>query len=83
MTADDWVKIIGACSAAFVVILGAIGALAVKLENYSKQVNGRMDQLLDLTATSSVAQGRAMGRVDEELEAPRPPAPPERPAART
>jgi hypothetical protein len=57
MSADDLVKLIGAMAGAVVVILGAIGALYARVRDLHKAVNGRMDQLLELTKSSATAQG--------------------------
>jgi len=61
MTGDDWVKIIGAIAAAAVLIIGAIGAIYMQVRSLRDRVNGRLDQLLELTAHSSEARGRLQG----------------------
>lgn len=61
MGADDWVKIISAAAGGTVVILGAIGALWVKLHAYRQEVNGRLGELLELTRSSAKAEGRLEG----------------------
>lgn len=70
MTVDDWVKIISAMAAAAAVILGAIGALWVKVHSYRQEVNGRMDQLLELTHTSSLAEGKAFRSIEHPASLP-------------
>jgi len=70
MTVDDWVKIIGAIAAAAGVILGAISALWVKVHSYRQEVNGRMDQLLELTHTSSLAEGKAFHSIKDPASSP-------------
>jgi hypothetical protein len=67
MTAQDWVLIVGAIAAATVSILGAVGALWVKVHSYDQKVNGRMTDLLSLTARSS----EAVGRLSAAVQAPR------------
>jgi len=61
VTADDWVKIIGAIAGAVVLVVGAIGAVYVQLAKLREQVNGRLTQLLELTERSSEARGRLQG----------------------
>ena len=58
MSADDWVKVIGALAGATVIVLGAIGALYVKVHAYEQRVNGRLGELLELTRSSAKAEGR-------------------------
>jgi hypothetical protein len=58
VSADDWVKIIGALASASVVLIGAMGALYVKIEQIHRVVNSRMTELLDLTRRSARAQGQ-------------------------
>jgi hypothetical protein len=58
MSADDWVKIIGALAAGIVIILAA-------LERTHRLVNSRMTELLNLTRTSARAAGRASERAGE------------------
>jgi hypothetical protein len=67
MTADDWVKIISALASGVVLILGAIATLWVKVHGYRSEVNGRMDQLLELTRSSAVAQGRLAQSIEHGL----------------
>jgi len=59
MTADDWVKVIGSVAGALVLVLTAIGALWVKVHEYRREVNGKMQQLLDVTREAGEAHGRA------------------------
>jgi len=59
LSGQDWVNIIAAVAAATVAIMSAIGVLWVKVHSYQAQVNGRMDQLLELTRTSARAAGKA------------------------
>ena len=61
MTGDDWVKVIGAIASGLVLVLAAITALWAKVHEYHRGVNGRMDQLLELTRQSSMALGRLQG----------------------
>jgi hypothetical protein len=61
VTSDDWVKIIGAVGTSAVIILGAIGALWAKVHGYRGEVNGRMDELLTLTRSSAIAEGKLAG----------------------
>jgi len=61
MSADDWVKIIGAIGASLVLVLGSIGALYVKVVEYRREVDGKMGQLLELTRRSAHAEGRLEG----------------------
>jgi len=61
VTADDWVKIIGAIASALVLVLGAIGLLWANVHEYRQEVNGKMSELLDLTRTSARAEGRLEG----------------------
>jgi hypothetical protein len=58
MSGQDWVAIIGATGGALVLVLGAISALYVRIQLYHREINGRMDQLLETTRTSGVAEGR-------------------------
>ena len=58
MTGDDWVKIIGAIASGLVLIIASISALWFKVRDYQRDVNGRMDQLLELTRRSAQAEGR-------------------------
>jgi glucokinase len=58
MTSQDFATIIGATAAAVALVLGAIGALYVKVHSVGEAVNGRMTELLELTRQSSRAQGR-------------------------
>jgi hypothetical protein len=57
MTADDWVKLIGAAAGGLVVVLGAIGALYVKIHQVGTAVNGRLSQLLSVTSAAAKAEG--------------------------
>lgn len=59
MSAQDISIIIGALAAGIAVVLGAIGALWVKLHGYQTEVNGRMDQLLEETRNAARLQGKA------------------------
>jgi hypothetical protein len=70
MTADDWVKIISAIASGLVLILGAIAALWLKVHGYRSEVNGRMDQLLELTRSSAIAQGRLAHSIEQGLTPP-------------
>lgn len=56
MTADQ--QFILAIFAQLAVLITAAGAVWIKLESLHHQVNSRMDQLLELTATSSEALGQ-------------------------
>jgi len=58
MSADEAAKLIGAVAAAVVVVLGAIGALYVKIHSVGVQVNGRMTELLELTRKAAYARGQ-------------------------
>jgi hypothetical protein len=66
MTADDWVKLIGAGAAATVMVLGAIGALWAKIHAYSVAVDGRMSELLSATRSAATAEGKATGHAEEK-----------------
>jgi len=57
MSTNDTVALIGAVASAVAVILGAIGALWVKIHGVEMSVNGRMTELLELTRSSSRAEG--------------------------
>jgi len=75
VSADDWVKLIGATAGAVALIAGALGAVWVKIANVGRRVDGRMDELLELTAKSSLAEGRLAAphihaRVDDPGELP-------------
>jgi hypothetical protein len=61
MTAQDWVAIIGAVAGGLVTILGACGAVYVQVRKTHNLVNSRMSQLLELTKTSAIAEGRLAG----------------------
>jgi len=61
MSVDDWVKLIAASASAFAVILAAIGGVYVQVRKYHAEVNSRMGELLELTRSSSLAQGRLEG----------------------
>jgi hypothetical protein len=58
VTSQDWVAIIGAIAAGFVLVLTAVGALYQRIHQYQERVDGRMTELLDLTRQSSRAEGR-------------------------
>jgi hypothetical protein len=58
LTADDIVKIIGAVSVATVAILGAVGAIYAQIRRIHQMVNGRMNELLELTRSSSRTAGQ-------------------------
>jgi hypothetical protein len=58
MTADDWVKVIGAIGSASVLIIGALGAVYLQVRKTHQLVNSRMTELLDLTRKSSLAEGK-------------------------
>lgn len=57
MPASDIISLIGAVAAASVAVLGAIGALYVKMHGVERTVNGRMTELLALTRSSAKAEG--------------------------
>jgi hypothetical protein len=80
VTAQDWVLIVGAIAAATVSILGAVGALWVKVHSYDQKVNGRMSELLAVTRTAADARGRLTAddpptRVQSDGPAPPPTTP--------
>ena len=58
MTAQEWVAIIGALAGAVALILGAVGALWVRIHGYQQTIDGRMSELMELTRTSARAEGR-------------------------
>jgi len=68
MSADDWVKIIGAAAAFMSVVIGALGAVYLQVRRTHTLVNSRMDQLLELTQTSGIARGRLEAQQTTENE---------------
>lgn len=62
MTAEDWVRIISAIAAGFVLVIGAIGAVYAQVVRTHQLVNSRMSELLELTRTSATAEGRRLGQ---------------------
>jgi predicted component of type VI protein secretion system len=59
VTAQDLALVIGALASGLALVLGAIGALWVKLHSYQSQVDGRMAELLSLIKPAAPAQGGA------------------------
>jgi hypothetical protein len=49
-------------------LIGAVATLAGVVYGYHKQVNSRMDELLALTAKSSLAEGRRRRKRTDESE---------------
>lgn len=72
MTSDDLVKVIGAVAASLAIVLGAVGTLWAKVHEYRAEVNGKMQQLIELTAVSSRAEGRLEGEQPPRESEPRP-----------
>ena len=62
MSGDDWVKVIGAIGTASVLILAALGAVIAQVRSTHQLVDGRMNELLNVTRTSSFAAGRLQVR---------------------
>jgi hypothetical protein len=62
MNAQDWAIVITAAAAAVATVLGAIGALWAKVDAHQRQIDGRLDQLLAVTASAA----RAAGKLDAE-----------------
>lgn len=71
MSADDAAKLITAIAAATCAILASLGALWAKIHEYHREVNGRMDELLELTRSSSLAEGRLGRSWPQDTERPR------------
>lgn len=61
LTAEDVAKIVGALAGGLVVVLGAIGALYVKVRQYHSQVNGKLSEFLALTGEASHSAGQLEG----------------------
>ncbi len=58
MSPEQLATLIAAFAAAVVAILAAVGKLWLDLHQYGRAVNGRMDELLELTRVSSEARGK-------------------------
>jgi hypothetical protein len=57
VTVDQFVAVIGA----FTALLVAVTALAVQVHAWHKQINSRMDQLLEITRSAAIAEGKLEG----------------------
>jgi len=53
MTTDQFIAVLGG----FAALIGAVAGLWSAVHGYHKEVNGRLDALLNLTASSSYARG--------------------------
>jgi hypothetical protein len=58
VTPEQLVAVLGAITALIV----AIGGLYVQFAQLHRQLNSRMDQLLELTKTSATAEGKLQGQ---------------------
>lgn len=68
MSPEQYVSIMVACTGLIV----AVAALWRSVAAYRHEVNSRLDQLIDLTATSSHAAGVLEGAASAELPGPKP-----------
>jgi hypothetical protein len=64
MTADDWVKVIGAIAAGVVFIIGAVARNYMAIKELSRRVDGRLDELV----ASSRREGHAEGMLNRPSE---------------
>lgn len=65
MTAEQLVALIGAVTA----LLVALGVILQQIVSLRRQVDGRLTQLLELTATSSTAEGKLTAELDHATRA--------------